>query len=386
MKSKSFFLGLACFLCLLSFAQTKLNKVNAENSQEFIQTLSKCMEEKGAVMYGGKKCSHCEKQKALFGTEFKRFKFVDCSSNRKLCREVGVGPYPHWTFNNGKSIGRPRGGSDPTLSDLARVSGCKDYLAVDNSETFYSEPPEAEELFGTPADLAKCLKQKGVIFFGSPNCSHCNKQKAMFQGAFEEYLYGSFHNCKGTSSEKETCRRNKTYPFPTWLEPSTGKKLTGPERELSYIASYFGCNQFSERYPRIEGKNEIVKPARTPEILPTTPVTPSRSQQESERYSSDLNSGETLNLERINKCLKEKNVIFYGVMTLKEDTLPSQVKATKIQLEELGPIADVLDKVDCSFGTKECEGISVFPTWSLNQRELVGIYGSKEILETVGCN
>ena len=365
--------GLFSLFCFSPLLQKTTSAAQLNSNTEGLQALSECMERKKAIMYGSRNCSHCTKQKEMFGKEFRRFQFVDCSSNKKRCRQAGVDIYPYWTFSNGKSIGRPKTGGELTFSDLARASGCQDFLAT--ALTGSSAGGNKSQIFGTPSDLAQCLKRKGVIFFGSPKCSRCNKQKEMFQGAFEQYLSGNFHNCKGSSAEKKVCREKKTYPFPTWLEPSTGKKLVGPQRELDYIASYFDCDNISleKQQPVMEEPKEV---ETTGEIFFERPA-----QQETTK----------LDLTAISNCLREKSVIFYGMMSLQGNALPSQVKSTEIQLRELGPLADLIKAeliqvVDCSLGPAECNGISVFPTWSLSQRELVGIYSSEELLEVVGCN
>lgn len=60
-------------------------------------------------------------------------------------------------------------------------------------------------------DLAKCLTEKSVFMYGSPQCSHCQSQKKKFGDAFEHII---FYDCD-TSTE---CRDSKVEGFPTWIK------------------------------------------------------------------------------------------------------------------------------------------------------------------------
>jgi len=61
---------------------------------------AKCLTEKGWAMYGAAWCSHCQAQKALFGTSFQYIKYVECPDNVQLCTDKGVNGYPTWIVEN----------------------------------------------------------------------------------------------------------------------------------------------------------------------------------------------------------------------------------------------------------------------------------------------
>ncbi len=79
--------------------------------------LAKCLESKGAILYGSKKCPECEKQKSLFnGKAFSSVKYIDCSITPEECKDIeGV---PAWKINGVIKYG-PK-----TPDQLKVLSGC----------------------------------------------------------------------------------------------------------------------------------------------------------------------------------------------------------------------------------------------------------------------
>jgi len=84
-----------------------------------IELFSKCLTDKGVVMYGSKYCPHCRNQKALFGDSFKYINYIDCTENTKICAEKGITYVPAWLINGKKYTG------EMSLEKLARLSGCE---------------------------------------------------------------------------------------------------------------------------------------------------------------------------------------------------------------------------------------------------------------------
>ncbi|MDX1917607.1 MAG: hypothetical protein SFT81_00485 [Candidatus Caenarcaniphilales bacterium] len=280
MKSKlSFFLA-SVLLLVCMFISSQSQSGVAEDPRA-VEALAKCLRATRATMYGTSKCGHCLAQKEMFGEYFKYIRFVDCRRDKASsdeCYKSKVGKFPQWNFTTtDKVIVR-----EADLDTIAMTSGCSKYIAqalggqeptalpettnniTDTKQTYTassasstkvaaspssaslssmsSSSGRTSSVYGNTEELAQCLKAKQVIFYGSPNCGHCNKQKDMFEGNFEKYLLASnFHNCKGNAAEKAECDRLNTYPFPSWVEKSTGKKLLGPERSLDIIANTFGC-------------------------------------------------------------------------------------------------------------------------------------------------
>jgi glutaredoxin len=50
--------------------------------------------------YGSPTCSHCNNQKAYFGSEIVDFAYIDCSENSELCSKMGIEGVPyHYAIN-----------------------------------------------------------------------------------------------------------------------------------------------------------------------------------------------------------------------------------------------------------------------------------------------
>ena len=86
--------------------------------------------------------------------------------------------------------------------------------------------------------FAKCLKDKGAIFYGAFWCPHCQKQKAMF-GNSSTYL--SYVECSTSDAKDQlpVCNEKKIENYPTWIF-ADGSKLTG-EVPLATLAEKTAC-------------------------------------------------------------------------------------------------------------------------------------------------
>ncbi len=77
----------------------------------------------GAKFYGAYWCSHCNKQKSIFGSAAAaKLPYIECAkdgenSQRQLCRELKIRIFPTWSIN-GKIVEGSR-----ELKDLAERSG-----------------------------------------------------------------------------------------------------------------------------------------------------------------------------------------------------------------------------------------------------------------------
>ena len=408
---------LLALILLLPLNQAKA--VNYENPKA-VEALSKCLAAQDATMYGTANCGHCKKQKEMFGSYFRNVRFVDCragSAAAKECNVAKVGKFPQWNFTNGKKIVREVG-----LDEIASVSDCDMFVAKalgdDYSESVISNNSQSNNnlkrasednntnndfsnpVYGNSAELAKCLKSKGVKFYGSPKCSHCNKQKEMFEGNFEKYLSSNFHNCKGSGSEVAECNKNNTFPFPTWREPSTGKKLLGPEKSLNQIAKTFGCTL--EEREMISDNNTNSSDQSSSQMTNMNDETEQNkvfskpvNYQNDQQVTSSSNSSNSYNQqdkvflekkqEKLAQCLINRNIILYGILDQSKGK-PIQQKATMQQLGELGSASKKVKIVDCSLGQAECNGILVYPTWILeDKRELAGVYELDNLAQILNC-
>ncbi len=467
MRSK-IFVFVAAFVCLLSFAG--MAKAELYSNPEAVKYLTKCLKEEGAVMYGTKTCGHCKQQMESFGTYFKNVEFVDCratAEGQAACRRAKVGKFPQWNFTNGSKIVR-----EANLDTIASQSGCDDYViaalggddprealrAAANKQTSTSNSSYTASIsstnttqtqftsssnFGTPEDLASCLKQKGVYFYGSPNCGHCNKQKAMFEGAFEAQLSSNLKNCKG--SDESECRKINSYPFPTWYQPSTGTKLPGPEKSLASISKAFSCGlpdpslasnsnssfaQSSFSAPASSSQQvasfdyfEQKAQTTTEQPVPATTYSQSsynpqasnlasqpqldqnlgqanfeRAQAPTESYLSAYASGAgnanqvgnalENSQYRMAQCLASKKAVLYG-NTNAADPSAGSYKSTFLQMREFGVAADQIKVIDCSSGAAECQSLLALPTWVWTEsgevRQLAGFFDLNDLARAISC-
>lgn len=89
-----------------------------------LETLAKCLTEKGMKFYGASWCSWCKQQKELFAEAVQYLPYVECvdEGNDELiaeCQEAGVSSFPTWKLPNGELISGFK-----TLEELSELSGC----------------------------------------------------------------------------------------------------------------------------------------------------------------------------------------------------------------------------------------------------------------------
>ncbi len=100
------------------FAGNSENKVKIDPAK--LDVFAKCLTQKGVVMYGAYWCSHCQRQKKLFGDSFKYVSYVECTKDIKKCEAKKIEGYPTWIFKNGDRIKR-----EATFEELAKRTTCK---------------------------------------------------------------------------------------------------------------------------------------------------------------------------------------------------------------------------------------------------------------------
>jgi len=92
--------------------------------EDSIVTFAKCLNEKGAKMFGAYWCSHCAAQKRMFGDAWEHITYVECSiegnqrAQTEICQNERISGYPTWEINGQKHTG------EQTLDNLAKLSGC----------------------------------------------------------------------------------------------------------------------------------------------------------------------------------------------------------------------------------------------------------------------
>lgn len=73
-----------------------------------LDDFAKALKEQGVEFYGAFWCSHCQAQKALFGTSKKYLPYIECSnadnSTVQVCIDNKIESYPTWKFKDGIKI------------------------------------------------------------------------------------------------------------------------------------------------------------------------------------------------------------------------------------------------------------------------------------------
>ncbi len=87
-------------------------------------------------------------------------------------------------------------------------------------------------------DFAKCLKDKGAIFYGAFWCPHCQNQKKLFG---KSAMYLPYVECSTPDGKAQTqeCRDKGIEGYPLW-EFSGGERISG-EVPLSTLSEKTGC-------------------------------------------------------------------------------------------------------------------------------------------------
>lgn len=89
-----------------------------------LDTFTQCLQEKKAVFYGAFWCSHCQNQKALFGTSEKYLPYKECSTSDgkkqiQACIDKKIATYPTWEFADGTRLS-----GEISLEELAKKTSC----------------------------------------------------------------------------------------------------------------------------------------------------------------------------------------------------------------------------------------------------------------------
>lgn len=304
--------------------------------------LAKCLKSKGAIMYGSPKCGHCKHLISEFNGAFEkeRIPFKNCKGrDARECRRARVGAFPKFTFANGAEVSRPH-----DLNELARVAGCTNTSsAVMSHQNTQQESHVISGNEASTAQIAKCLTNKGVVMYGSPVCGHCKHEKEWFGN---DVRYIKEYNCK---ANRRKCDKLRTYPFPTWLQESTGKRLTRPN-SLQQLAGHFDCNQVQQQEP--------VQPVQEE---PT---------QEEDYFQSDNSIGALTDDQKMSvaRCLNNNNLTLY---------LNKQFTMSSKQEADLGSAINMIENVvDCGsfYKDEKCKGFTIFPVWQRSDGAYVDGY------------
>lgn len=86
--------------------------------------------------------------------------------------------------------------------------------------------------------FAKCLKEKGVVFYGAFWCSHCQNQKAEF-GKSQKYLPYVECSMPDGKGRTEVCIQKGIEGYPTWEFPD--KTRENGELSLKRLSEKSDC-------------------------------------------------------------------------------------------------------------------------------------------------
>ncbi|MSU54292.1 MAG: hypothetical protein EXS48_00430 [Candidatus Staskawiczbacteria bacterium] len=95
-----------------------------------------------------------------------------------------------------------------------------------------------EDTSGRLDEFAKCLKDKGAVFYGTFWCPHCQTQKKMFGGS-KQYL--PYVECSTPDGKKQLqiCKDNGVINYPTWK--FADGSMTKGEISLKELAEKTSC-------------------------------------------------------------------------------------------------------------------------------------------------
>lgn len=104
-----------------------------------------------------------------------------------------------------------------------------------------SPSPSSQYSASTLETFAKCLTEKGLVFYGAWWCPHCQNQKEMFGDAFQYVNYIECEKKPGQSRGQlvEACVSANIEGYPTWILPD-GSRQTG-EFPLESLSQISGC-------------------------------------------------------------------------------------------------------------------------------------------------
>lgn len=118
-------------------------------------------------------------------------------------------------------------------------------------------------------ELAQCLKDNGVTFFGAFWCPHCKKQKEEFGSAVSALPYVECSEPDG-QTQTAVCKAKKIEGYPTW-EFKDGRRVTG-EQSFEKLAALSRCPLNGVVPPPVEDEASTTPAA--PEAKSAEPLPP----------------------------------------------------------------------------------------------------------------
>lgn len=122
---KKTILGVGVAVIAVAIGSFAVHKINAPANAGEYDAFAQCLTDKGVTMYGAWWCPHCQNQKKLFGSSFKKVHSIECAqtgnSNAQTqeCRDANVNGYPTWVFADGS-----RTEGEISLDALSKKTDC----------------------------------------------------------------------------------------------------------------------------------------------------------------------------------------------------------------------------------------------------------------------
>mgnify|MGYP003393960852 CR=1 FL=1 len=90
-----------------------------------LDSFAQCLKDSGAKFYGAFWCSHCQNQKAEFGSAKRLLPYIECSTpdgkgQLKVCKDANIEGYPTWEF-----VDSSRVGGEMSLQALSEKTNCQ---------------------------------------------------------------------------------------------------------------------------------------------------------------------------------------------------------------------------------------------------------------------
>ena len=95
-------------------------------------------------------------------------------------------------------------------------------------------------------DFAKCIKDKGAIFYGAFWCPHCQAQKAIF-GKSAQYLPYIECSTPDGQGQIQECKDVNINTYPTWEFPVISTSSPQATTTMERITGEIGLTELAER-------------------------------------------------------------------------------------------------------------------------------------------
>lgn len=95
-------------------------------SADDVESLAKCLTEKGVKLYGASWCPHCKDQKEKFGEAVQYVDYVECADpsdpykQSKACADADIQGYPTWVRADNERVSGSK-----SFEFLAEWAGCQ---------------------------------------------------------------------------------------------------------------------------------------------------------------------------------------------------------------------------------------------------------------------